>query len=467
MLSRNDPRVRRALDQLAQTLESANSRTQEGLFSFAQTYVSPCLASVGGCLAACVEPCRACWEEEEQRRRRLQQAARGRAELSFDFYDDWEEEEADPLLGGDGVEEEPAAAVSGGTVSGGTVREGGGGWLRGRARERTMSYGAVAGGASGKSGGGKGKQLVAPPDEDAPMIRSSSYFGFLESLPFRLGAKGLRYQPSIADLQDHPGSRRRLYSEEQPLLDGSDADEGTAAEAGKRRKPAQLPAMRKRSGTQGSGHTTDSFSSRGDIFPSEDEMDDAVPLDDEFALHLERRTVGGHAEDRSSGSSARNRSASSRASLLSGGSGRGMPPKSRILSPASLFGPSDVPAEERKRVPQRSRSSPELDSISSARPLPDQTSKSFSHSPLLNGLADAPAKPPIVTQLPPPAMESHPPPAVESHPPPAVESNPLPPVLQPNPLPPPVVESTHTPTDSELSQADRRWVAAALPNFSP
>jgi hypothetical protein len=455
MLSRNDPRVRRALDQLAETLESANSRAQEGLFSFAQTYVGPCLASVRGCLAACVEPCRACWEEEEQRRRRLQQAARGRAELSFDFYDDWEAEEADPLLGGDEAEEEEPATAA---VSGGTVREGGGSWLRGRARERTMSYGAVPGG-SGKSGGGKGKQLMAPPDEDAPIIRSSSYFGFLESLPFRLGAKGLRYQPSIADLQDHPGSRRRLYSEEQSLPNDSDADEEMVIEAGKRKRPAQLPAMRKRSGTQGSGHTTDSFSSRGDIFPSEDEMDDAVPLDDEFALHLERRTTGsgsgGGAEDRSSGSSARNRSASSRASLLSAGSRRGAPPENRILSPASLFGPEDVPAERRKRVPQRSRSSPELDNVSSAQASPYQASKSLSHSPLLNGFADAIAKPPIVMQLPPPVVESPPAPAVESkHP------------QDTSPLPPPAVASSHTPNDPEPSQADQRWVAAALPNFS-
>lgn len=59
---------------------------------------------------------------------------------------------------------------------------------------------------------------------------------------------------------------------------------------------------RGRRGTTASGHsdrTTDSYSSRGDIFPSDDEeYGDAVPLDDEFAMALERRTTS---DDMSSG----------------------------------------------------------------------------------------------------------------------------------------------------------------------
>jgi hypothetical protein len=457
MLARNDPRIRRALDQLAAALESASSRAQEGAFAFSERYVSPCLASVRTCLAAASEPCRACWEEEEQRRRRQQQAARGRAELSFDFYDDWEaDEEADPLLGGDDAGDEEPVSPAGGSVSGGS------GWFRGRARERTMTYGAIGGGGpagkGGGGGGGKGKQrMVAPPpdEDDAPIIRSSSYFGFLESLPFRLGARGLRYQPSIADLQDHPGSRRR-FSEEQPLTDGSDADEAEATKA-----KAKAPAMRKRSGTQGSGHTTDSFSSRGDIFPSEDEMDDAVPLDDEFALHLERRTTGhGSQEDHASGSSGRNRS-SAASSLLSRGSGgrkprsanRLPPPENRILSPASLFGTSaqmDGHDEGHRRVPQRSRSSPELDNVASAQ------FSAVKRLPLLNGSAEVAASVPTeVAYLPPP---------VESKPP-AVESK-LPPDAPMPPQSTPINDSVHTPTDTQPSPADQRWVAAALPNFS-
>jgi hypothetical protein len=73
------------------------------------------------------------------------------------------------------------------------------------------------------------------------------------------------------------GSYRRLYWEEQLLIDGSDANE-----VEKDAKKMKVPATHKRSGTQGSGYITDSSSSRGDILSSEDEMDDAV--------HLEQRT---------------------------------------------------------------------------------------------------------------------------------------------------------------------------------
>jgi hypothetical protein len=55
---------------------------------------------------------------------------------------------------------------------------------------------------------------------------------------------------------------------------------------------------RNRSSTTSSGETSDSFRSRGDLFPSDGE-DDAVPLSDEFAMVLERRMTG--TDDRSSG----------------------------------------------------------------------------------------------------------------------------------------------------------------------
>ena len=56
---------------------------------------------------------------------------------------------------------------------------------------------------------------------------------------------------------------------------------------------------RPRRDTAGSGSASDSIRSRADLFPSEDE-DDAVPLDDEFAMVLERRTTGSGADDQSS-----------------------------------------------------------------------------------------------------------------------------------------------------------------------
>ena len=77
---------------------------------------------------------------------------------------------------------------------------------------------------------------------------------------------------------------------------------------------------RKRSQTNTSGHTADSLSSRGDIFPSEDELDDAVPLDDEFAVALERRTTGQWHDDTSSGKSKSKRPSASRISTKSASS---------------------------------------------------------------------------------------------------------------------------------------------------
>lgn len=131
---------------------------------------------------------------------------------------------------------------------------------------------------------------------DPTIIPSSSYFGFLGRLPFKIGGKVLRYKPSAADLTEHPGQSRRSLDEDavesQPLIEDSDED----GPAGNERKGHS----RKRSQTDASGHTTDSLSSRGDIFPSDDE-DDAVPLDDEFTLALERRNTGPGQDDTNSG----------------------------------------------------------------------------------------------------------------------------------------------------------------------
>jgi hypothetical protein len=102
----------------------------------------------------------------------------------------------------------------------------------------------------------------------------------------------LRYKPSAADLQENPGSMRAEFRDEEegePLI----ADEHSEEERDKRKGHT-----RNRSSTTSSGETSDSFRSRGDIFPSDGE-DDAVPLSDEFAMVLERRMTG--TDDRSSG----------------------------------------------------------------------------------------------------------------------------------------------------------------------
>ncbi|KAF2441315.1 hypothetical protein P171DRAFT_434979 [Karstenula rhodostoma CBS 690.94] len=286
MYRRGDPRWNRTLQNITDTVEHANESAQEGLYSFAHAYVTPCLSSLTQCANACTAPC---FPSHNDRRRH-------RAEQSFDFYDDWDEDEDDGLLGWG---HDNLDRLWGATANYGTTSQ--------PSRPRAMSY--------GNSNRNRNRnrdprftrprrKSAAPPHDGGPdptIIPSSSYFGFLGRLPFRLGGKVLRYRPSAADLTEHPGQARRSYDEAsggdevQPLIE--DSDEDAEAQHGSDFKTHG----RKRSQTNASGHTTDSLSSRGDIFPSEDELDDAVPLDDEFAVALERRTTGQWHDDVSSG----------------------------------------------------------------------------------------------------------------------------------------------------------------------
>lgn len=125
--------------------------------------------------------------------------------------------------------------------------------------------------------------------EEEQMVPTSSMFGFLERLPWKIGGRGRRYKPSAADLQDVGDTRTaalkaRASGEDEPLI--TDESE-SGGEGAKKRQHG-----RKRSGTVASQETTNSLSSRGDLFPSEDE-DDAVPLDDEFAMVLARKNTQG------------------------------------------------------------------------------------------------------------------------------------------------------------------------------
>ncbi|KAJ4300982.1 hypothetical protein N0V90_003071 [Kalmusia sp. IMI 367209] len=286
MYRRGDPRWNRTLQNITDTVEHANESAQEGLYSFTHTYVNPCFAGITQCVNACTAPC----FPSHNDRRRHRARSRGRAEQSFDFYDDWEEDEDDGLLGwgNDNLDR-----LWGGTSNYGTASQPG--------RQRTMSYGNRN--RDPRFSRQRRKSAVPPHDggPDPTIIPSSSYFGFLGRLPFKIGGKVLRYKPSAADLTEHLGQSRRSYEEvregdeAQPLIEES--DEEADAQQGNDWKTHG----RKRSQTDASGHTTDSFSSRGDIFPSEDELDDAVPLDDEFAVALERRTTGQWHDDTSSG----------------------------------------------------------------------------------------------------------------------------------------------------------------------
>ena len=247
------------MNELGQTLEHANESTKSGLFFFAQYYVKPCFESISSCVTTCVDascPSLNLSQRDRLRRQRGRARSRGRAELSFDFYDDWDEDETDALMGWGSDEFDRLLAGSGGY---GTVSH------TQPARQRGMSYPK-----------GRRKSAVQPHDGGpGPTVipGSSGFFGKL------FGAKALKYRPSAADLQEHPGARRlrRDLTEGEALLEEHDEA------IGKRHR-------RIRSNTVTSGHTTDSLSSRGDIFPS-DEEDDAIPLDDEFAMVLERRTT--------------------------------------------------------------------------------------------------------------------------------------------------------------------------------
>ncbi|KAI1327721.1 hypothetical protein F5Y16DRAFT_370789 [Xylariaceae sp. FL0255] len=271
-----DPRMRQRWNRISQTTETVTENAAAGIWSFGHTYITPCLGSVASAFDNCTTVCLGD-REDRARRARERQRTRGRAEFSFDFYDDWDEEfgvEQDGgLLGGWRSEDWDRL------VAGSGKRKGASGEItdQPRTRNRGMSYGT------------RGPRRRASVHEDPTIIPSTSAIGFLGRLPFKIGGT-LRYKPSAADLQEHPGSMKHAGNdgERQPLLGGEDYDEI---------HPSQLPTQyRKRSGTAGSGDTSDSFRSRGDLFPSDEEGDeDAVPLDDEFTI-----PALDHHDDRSS-----------------------------------------------------------------------------------------------------------------------------------------------------------------------
>ncbi|EUC44521.1 hypothetical protein COCMIDRAFT_6131 [Bipolaris oryzae ATCC 44560] len=308
MYRRSDPRWNRTLQQITENLEHANDTAQENIYGFTQRYIDPCFASVTRCVSACTAPCLPSGHD----RRRHRGRSRGRAESSFDFYDDWDhDDETDGLLGWGSDSLDRFLSTSAGY--GATSQP---------ARQPAMSYGQRSRDARYNTPRRNSKTkprtgpLARDTTHDPTLIPSSSYFGFLGRLPFNIGARGLRYKPSAADLIDHPGAARRSLDEDQPLIDDSDHDDDD--DAARLRNSEHKGHRRQRSDTHASGHTTDSLSSRGDIFPSEDELEDAVPLDDEFTIALERRTTGQWTQDSASSnktlSAASNRPSASRLS---------------------------------------------------------------------------------------------------------------------------------------------------------
>ncbi|KAK8136051.1 hypothetical protein PG984_003991 [Apiospora sp. TS-2023a] len=279
-----DPRLRQRWNQISQTTEAVTENAAAGIWTFGHTYVNPCLGSLcsvfDGCTTCCLgDP------EERARRRRERERARGNAEYSFDFYDDWD----DDLAGGD--------AGQGGSGGGGIFKTD---WDRLLAGTGTSKKGAgevheqPQRRTKGMSYGTRGVRRKSSTAEDPTIIPSTAPIGFLGRLPFKLGGP-LRYKPSAANLQEHPG-RHGLEGEHEPLL-GSDDHEAHFM--------VHPTHSRKRSGTTGSGDTSDSYRSRGDLFPSDGEgEEDAIPLDDEFAddfdITLDRMDEGSSNKTRSS-----------------------------------------------------------------------------------------------------------------------------------------------------------------------
>lgn len=271
MMRPRDPRIRQTINQISSNLESANETAQERIYTFSQNYLSPCFASVGNCVNACAAPCRPSREDQLRRRRR------GRAEANFDFYDDWDNDIANDSLLGWGSDELDRLLAGSGLARGSTDQP---------RRQRQMSYGT-------RGARRKNSALVPDNRHDPTVIPSSSFLGFLERFPWRFGARGLKYRPSAADLQEHPGGAQRRYNHEgTPLLESVEETEGSTSHHDEN--------GRGRSATESSRGTTNSLSSRGDLIPS-DEEEDAVPLDDEFALALGRRSTGLDSDDQLGG----------------------------------------------------------------------------------------------------------------------------------------------------------------------
>jgi len=270
-----DPRIRQTWNQISQNAEQATETAAANIWTFQHNYINPCFASIASGFEQCTGQC---FPDRDDRARRLRDRGRtrGRAELSFDFYDDWDEDDTAAnrgLLGGWGNDELDRLLAGSGSHSGGSE-----GIDQQPRRKRGMSYGTR----------GRRKSL----EPDPTVIPSTSALGFLGRLPFKLGGT-LRYKPSAADLQEHPGALRaeaRDDEEGEPLIPDEHSEDERDNPKGHKRT---------RSSTTSSGETSDSFRSRGDLFPSDGE-DDAVPLSDEFAMVLERRMTV-NADDRSSG----------------------------------------------------------------------------------------------------------------------------------------------------------------------
>jgi len=267
-----DPRLRQRWNQISHNAETVTENAAVGFWNLQHHYINPCLSAVSGAVESCTAVCLGDPEERARRRRERDRTA----EYSFDFYDDWyADDESGGILGG--WSNEDWDRLLAGTGTGSSRRHGPGEIAEQPKRKRGMSYGT------------RGVRRKPAAEQDPTIIPSTQPIGFLGKLPWKIGGT-LRYKPSAADLQEHPGRHEHMgMGETEPLLDHDDDtdDDFFSSVAAGRRQPGH---RRKRSGTTGSGDTSDSYRSRGDLFPSDEEgEEDAVPLDDEeFNIALDK-----------------------------------------------------------------------------------------------------------------------------------------------------------------------------------
>lgn len=321
MYRRDDPRFRRQLTQLSHNLENANEAAQERLYSLTEHCLKPCLVSIGNCVR---DSTATCFPRREDRPRRSRPRPRGRPEASFDFYDDWEQDETDALLAWEDDELEGLLSPDDETEPG---------------RRGPMNYGTRNDTRNPRT---KPRRLGMSYDhEDPTYIPKNSYFGFLERLPFRFGGRGLRYRPSAADLKIRP--------KEGGGAKGDDERSGQEESAAQRKDKH----TRNRSLTNGSERSAESYSSRGDIFPS-DEEDDAVPLDDEFAVGFEPQSAASGKDDSSSGKTRSSKRKTARRKLKRTESAKSRGSDGDSTSPASTDFASNNFSDESRHDPNMS-----------------------------------------------------------------------------------------------------------------
>lgn len=256
-----DPRLRQRWNQITHEAENVTENAAAGIWSFKEFYINPCLGYATDSFEQCTT---VCLGDPEERLRRRRERDRARAEYSFDFYDDWYDDEQDgsnSFFGGWGGDDWDRLLAG----TGSQRRRPGAETTEQPRRKRGMSYGT------------RGSRRKVS-ENDPTVIPSTQPIGFLTKLPWKMGGT-LRYKPSAADLQDHPGKADAENPEREPLLVSDDESDYGA-----------IIMPRKRSGTTGSGDTSDSYRSRGDLFSSDVEgEEDAVALDDDITYDMVRK----------------------------------------------------------------------------------------------------------------------------------------------------------------------------------